>query len=271
MTNHRPGYPTSPPAAPAPTGIARPSARRRRPPRAALRGTGVRTALRGAGLRAALPGVAGPGDAPSGTGPGAVPSGSFLPGAASPGTAPRVVRFGVAPRGIARAGTPRSRAPDAGPRRRQPASAACPGARRGAACRGLHGRRRGGERGSASIEFIGFLPILLLVALAAVQLGIAAYALQQAGTAARAAARTGSLDDPRTSPAAAGLEAISGWLADGASISGGGCGDGEAHATAIVEIPSVIPGFDFGNAEKSATMPCDRGDAAGPAAMGGQR
>ncbi|MYX55476.1 septum formation initiator, partial [Streptomyces sp. SID8382] len=48
----------------------------------------------------------------------------------------------------------------------------------------------GRDRGSASIEFLGFLPILILVALAAVQLGIAAYAAQQAGTAARAAART---------------------------------------------------------------------------------
>ncbi|SEC51940.1 TadE-like protein [Streptomyces melanosporofaciens] len=137
---------------------------------------------------------------------------------------------------------------------------------------------RGRERGSASIEFLGFLPILILVALAAVQLGIAAYAAQQAGTAARAAARTASLDEPRTSPQAAGEAAISGWLADGTGISSGGCGGGEAQATATVEIPSVIPGFDFGSAEKSATMPCDDGDGGdggtdspGAAAMGGDR
>ena len=48
----------------------------------------------------------------------------------------------------------------------------------------------------SSIEFLGFLPILLLVALAVVQLGLAAYAVQQAGTAARAAARTASMDGP---------------------------------------------------------------------------
>ncbi|WAP60936.1 pilus assembly protein [Streptomyces sp. S465] len=121
------------------------------------------------------------------------------------------------------------------------------------------------------MEFLGFLPVLILVALAAVQLGIAAYAAQQAGTAARAAARTASLDEPRTSPQAAGLAAMSGWLADGAGISSGGCGGGEARATATVEIPSVIPGFDFGSAEKSATMPCAEGDGAGAAAMGGDR
>ncbi|MYU14965.1 septum formation initiator, partial [Streptomyces sp. SID8361] len=55
----------------------------------------------------------------------------------------------------------------------------------------------------------------------------------------------------------------------------GGCGGGEARATATVEIPSVIPGFDFGSAEKSATMPCDEGDGgagrAAQAALGGGR
>ncbi|MFI0814686.1 TadE/TadG family type IV pilus assembly protein [Streptomyces sp. NPDC021098] len=116
------------------------------------------------------------------------------------------------------------------------------------------------DRGQASIEFLGFLPILILVALAAVQLGVAAYAVQQAGTAARAAARTGSQDEPGTSPAAAGVAAVSGWLADETDISGGDCGGDEAHATATVKIPSVFPGIDsFGSAERSATMPCDDG------------
>ncbi|WP_374229231.1 TadE/TadG family type IV pilus assembly protein [Streptomyces sp. NEAU-YJ-81] len=136
-------------------------------------------------------------------------------------------------------------------------------------------RRWRADAGSASIEFLGFLPILILVALAAAQLGIAAYTAQQAGTAARAAARTASLDEPRTSPQAAGKAAMSGWLADGAGISSGGCGGGEARATATVEIPSVIPGFDFGSAEKSATMPCDDGDGGTDspeaAALGGDR
>lgn len=120
--------------------------------------------------------------------------------------------------------------------------------------------RCGRDEGSASIEFLGFLPILILVALAAVQLGIAAYAVQQAGTAARAAARTGSQDEPGTSPAAAGVAAVSGWLAGRTNIDDGSCGGGEARATATVDIPSVIPGVDdFGSAKRSATMPCDDG------------
>ncbi|MGY0058812.1 TadE/TadG family type IV pilus assembly protein [Streptomyces sp. LZ34] len=120
-------------------------------------------------------------------------------------------------------------------------------------------RGRGRDRGSASIEFLGFLPVLLLVALAAVQLGLAAYTVQQAGTAARAAARTASLDEVQTSPAAAGLAAVSGWLADGADVGVTPCGDGQTRATATVDIPSVLPGVSFGSAKRSATMPCDDG------------
>ncbi|MFF5716623.1 TadE family protein [Streptomyces buecherae] len=129
-------------------------------------------------------------------------------------------------------------------------------------------RRRAGERrrdaGSVAVEFLGFLPILLAVGLAVVQLGIAAYTVQQAGTAARAAARTATADDPEASPESAGQAAISGWLADGAriSVSGGT----EAHATATVEIPSIIPGVDFGDARRSATM--RRPEPADPPAPG---
>ncbi|QKW52077.1 TadE family protein [Streptomyces buecherae] len=129
-------------------------------------------------------------------------------------------------------------------------------------------RRRAGERrrdaGSVAVEFLGFLPILLAVGLAVVQLGIAAYTVQQAGTAARAAARTATADDPEASPELAGQAAISGWLADGAriSVSGGT----EAHATATIEIPSIIPGVDFGDARRSATM--RRPEPADPPAPG---
>ncbi|MFE1773446.1 TadE family protein [Streptomyces sp. NPDC059008] len=123
--------------------------------------------------------------------------------------------------------------------------------RRAARLRG-HGR----DRGQVSIEFLGFLPILLLVALAVVQLGLAAYAVQQAGTGARAAARTASMDraDRESDPQTAGRAAMSGWVADDASITVGGSG-GAVRATATVRIPSLIPGVDFGSARRSATMP----------------
>ncbi|WP_419997453.1 TadE/TadG family type IV pilus assembly protein [Streptomyces boninensis] len=123
--------------------------------------------------------------------------------------------------------------------------------------KGMSGQA-GGEkrdRGSVSIEFIGFLPILLFLALAAVQLGIAAYAASQAGTAARAAARSQSVDEPVTGAAAAGSASMSGWLADGADF-GVADGDEEVKVTATVKIPSLLPGIgDFGSVSRTSTMP----------------
>ncbi|WFB11599.1 pilus assembly protein [Streptomyces sp. LX-29] len=124
----------------------------------------------------------------------------------------------------------------------------------------------------ASIELIGFLPLLLVIALAGVQLGLAAYAAQQAGTAARAAARTASLDDPVSSPGAAGRAAVSGWLADDTSVDWSSCdGSAEAHATVTVRIPRLLPGIGLDEARREATMPCPADDAlagGGPAGGG---
>ncbi|MEU3709099.1 TadE/TadG family type IV pilus assembly protein [Streptomyces catenulae] len=150
-----------------------------------------------------------------------------------------------------------------GPRRTDPArrtppgasdAARAPGARRPAGARRFRGPA--GDRGQASIEFLGFLPLLLVVALAVVQLGIAAFAVQQAGTGARAAARTASLDPPdrQRDPAAAGRAAMTGWVAERARIGVGGAGDA-VRATTTVTLPSVIPGVSLGTVSRSATMP----------------
>ncbi|CAL9436529.1 TadE/TadG family type IV pilus assembly protein [Streptomyces sp. enrichment culture] len=110
------------------------------------------------------------------------------------------------------------------------------------------------DRGQAALEYLGFLPVLLIVALAAVQLGLIAYTAQQAGTAARAGARSASLDRDAQGACTA---AVSSWLADGTDCGEGG-GGGEVTVTATVEIPSVVPGWDFGPARRTATMPRDR-------------
>ncbi|MEV7077419.1 TadE/TadG family type IV pilus assembly protein [Streptomyces sp. NPDC093516] len=117
----------------------------------------------------------------------------------------------------------------------------------------MAGNRRVRDRGQVAIEYIGFLPILLLVALAAVQLGLIAYTAQQAGTAARAGARSASLDGPSEADCKA---AVSSWLAGGTSCSPPIGGD-EVTVTATVQIPSVVPGWDFDPAVKTATMPRD--------------
>jgi Flp pilus assembly protein TadG len=63
-----------------------------------------------------------------------------------------------------------------------------------------------------AIEYIGLLPVLILIGLCAIQLGLAVYAVQQAGTAARAAARVASLAHTNVSYQTAGHDAISGFL-----------------------------------------------------------
>lgn len=118
------------------------------------------------------------------------------------------------------------------------------------------------ERGASSIEFAGMLPLLLLVAVAAVQLGIAGYAVQQAGTGARAAARTAAQEESAGACAGTGKAAMSGWTARRATVD---CayGDGAVTATTTVTIPSLVPGIDsFGSATRSVTMPSDEGDPA---------
>ncbi|MFJ4339254.1 TadE/TadG family type IV pilus assembly protein [Streptomyces sp. NPDC088915] len=119
-------------------------------------------------------------------------------------------------------------------------------------------RPRKDDRGQAALEFLGWLPVLLLVGLLVVQLGLGAFAAQQAGTAARAAARVVAADpDAGMNARQAAQEAVSDWLADGTDADKNDWGDG-VTVTVTVEVPSVIPGMkNFGIAEKSATMPAD--------------
>lgn len=111
--------------------------------------------------------------------------------------------------------------------------------------------RRAGDRGQVAIEYLGFIPILLLVAMAGVQIGLVAYAAQQAGTAARAGARAASLENSAQVGCAT---AISDWLSVSCSEAVGG---DEVTVTATVQIPSIVPGWEFDPAQKTATMPLD--------------
>ncbi|MEI7033243.1 TadE/TadG family type IV pilus assembly protein [Streptomyces pratensis] len=105
------------------------------------------------------------------------------------------------------------------------------------------------------MEYLGFLPLLLLVALLALQLGLAAYAASQAGTAARAAARTAASADHHGDPRSTARSAVSQWLVDdpadfGYQESGGD----DVTATVRIRVPSVVPGLDGWWAERSTTM-----------------
>ncbi|MFF5437131.1 TadE/TadG family type IV pilus assembly protein [Streptomyces achromogenes] len=109
--------------------------------------------------------------------------------------------------------------------------------------------RRSGDRGQVALEYLGFIPLLLIVALAGLQLGAVAYAAEQAGTAARAGARAASLD---RSYAQACADAVSGVLDVSCSAARG---DDTVTVTATVRIPRLV--WDLGDATKSATMPLD--------------
>ncbi|MFI6939607.1 TadE/TadG family type IV pilus assembly protein [Streptomyces sp. NPDC050418] len=123
---------------------------------------------------------------------------------------------------------------------------------------GCRGRRRHApalkdDRGAAILEFTGFLPTLILVALTCIQLGLVGYSFSQAGSAARAAARSASLGENHEQ---AGRQAMSDWLADDATFTRSG-GD-TARVQVTVEIPELVPFIDMGwQATRTVTMPMD--------------
>ncbi|WP_329382354.1 TadE family protein [Streptomyces sp. NBC_01716] len=112
-----------------------------------------------------------------------------------------------------------------------------------------------GEKGQAAIEFAGLVTLMIFVGLAAVQLGLVAYAVQQAGTASRASARAASTLD--TDYAQVGRDSMSDWLAEDATFERKPALGDEVKITARVPVPAILPVFDFGDAERTATMPLD--------------
>ncbi|MFD7532147.1 TadE/TadG family type IV pilus assembly protein [Streptomyces sp. NPDC059849] len=112
------------------------------------------------------------------------------------------------------------------------------------------------DRGQVAIEYLGFLPLLLLCGLLAIQAGLAAYAANQAGTGARAAARSGSMSAGGGCDVQAGKDAMSDWTADKARIRPSGSSFDEVTCTARVKVPDILPGINiWSTAERSSTMP----------------
>ncbi|MET9407316.1 TadE family protein [Streptomyces sp. NPDC002935] len=116
------------------------------------------------------------------------------------------------------------------------------------------GRRLRGDRGVSILEFTGFLPILLLIGMAAIQLGLIGYGVNQAGSGARAAARAASQQGGPPAGVAAGQAAVSGWLDPQVSPEKGA---ETTTATVVVHVPGVIPLFGGYDVTRRATMPTD--------------
>ncbi|MEV0985530.1 TadE/TadG family type IV pilus assembly protein [Streptomyces sp. NBC_01343] len=115
-------------------------------------------------------------------------------------------------------------------------------------------RNRHRDRGQVALEYIGFIPILLFVALCGIQLGWVAYVEQQADTAARTAARVEARRGE--GGAAAGKAAIRPSLASLAQIDVDP-GPDAVTATARITVRSIVPGLDSYTAERTAVMPND--------------
>ncbi|MFJ3907369.1 TadE-like protein [Streptomyces sp. 2132.2] len=114
--------------------------------------------------------------------------------------------------------------------------------------------RRDRDRGQVALEYIGFIPILLFVALCGIQLGWVAYVEQQADTAARTAARVEARKGEGGE--AAGKAAIRPSLASLADIDIARSPDA-ITATAHITVRSIVPGLDPIEAERTAVMPND--------------
>ncbi|MEU2395817.1 TadE/TadG family type IV pilus assembly protein [Streptomyces sp. NPDC007369] len=112
------------------------------------------------------------------------------------------------------------------------------------------------DRGQVALEYIGFIPILLFVALCGIQLGWVAYVHEQADTAARTAARI----EARKPGAgqAAGRAAIRSGL--DARIDVGRSGGDAVTATVTITVKSIVPGLSLDPATATAVMPDDDPD-----------
>ncbi|MFD7626047.1 TadE/TadG family type IV pilus assembly protein [Streptomyces sp. NPDC059851] len=112
-----------------------------------------------------------------------------------------------------------------------------------------------GDRGQVALEYIGFVPVLLFVALCGIQLGWVAYVHEQADTAARTAARVEARE--RGAGVAAGQAAVRSGLA--AEVSVASSGDA-VTATVRIPIKVIVPGLDLEDATATAVMPDDNPD-----------
>ena len=110
---------------------------------------------------------------------------------------------------------------------------------------------RRGERGTATVELVGFIPFLFLAALAAWQILL----VSASATAAQDAARTGSRAagigrDGRS----AAVSALSGWLRDDARAAVSG-----TRTTVTVRVPILVPGLTTSDLTVSRTAELPKG------------
>ncbi|MFJ3878601.1 TadE/TadG family type IV pilus assembly protein [Streptomyces sp. NPDC090077] len=104
------------------------------------------------------------------------------------------------------------------------------------------GRYRGGDRGQVALEFVGMVPLILLLVAAVWECVLIGYAFSLAGNAADEAARAGAVHGAGACQTAAGEHIAPAW---GMSAECGESGD-VFKATVKLKIPVLYPGLNFG-------------------------
>lgn len=106
------------------------------------------------------------------------------------------------------------------------------------------------ERGAASLEVVGTLPVLLLSIMIALQIGVVGWTVVETSEAARAGARAQSADED---PAAAVRRSLGGMLEPVTSSGRPTTGSGYEYEVEV-EIPTLLP-FSLGSVTRSVVMP----------------
>ncbi|MFD8980409.1 TadE/TadG family type IV pilus assembly protein [Streptomyces sp. NPDC059564] len=99
-----------------------------------------------------------------------------------------------------------------------------------------------GDRGQVAVEFVGMVPLILLLVAAVWECVLIGYAFSLAGNAADEAARAGAVKGGGACAAAAGEHVGGAWALQ---VDCGPAGD-VYKATVKLKIPVFYPGLDFG-------------------------
>ncbi|MEU9302980.1 TadE/TadG family type IV pilus assembly protein [Streptomyces sp. NPDC048269] len=115
--------------------------------------------------------------------------------------------------------------------------------------------RRPGDKGQVAIEFVGTVPLILLLVAAVWECVLIGYAFSLAGNAADEAARAGAVTGDAACVAAAGKHISAAW------------GMGTPHcrkegdiykATVTLKIPVLFPGLNFGTIDGTGGAAMER-------------
>ncbi|MDK9496335.1 TadE/TadG family type IV pilus assembly protein [Streptomyces katrae] len=116
------------------------------------------------------------------------------------------------------------------------------------------GRYRGGDRGQVALEFVGMVPLILLLVAAVWECVLIGYAFSLAGNAADEAARAGAVRGDGACAAAATEHIGGAW---NLTTDCGPSGD-VYKATVRLEIPVFHPGLSFGRISGEAGAAMER-------------